>query len=134
MDYTYFMLPLSILKDAEKGSDGSGSFIIHGQAKIYRMHLVGSIAAIEINAETKGGYLILDDTFSTVLVHFQSSLFRNIDRFKKGDLVEVIGDIDTYNETVTVSMTNIKKINLDRYCFNKIESIKNLIVLDKDGI
>jgi RPA family protein len=120
------MLPVNVIKDAEKGSDSSGSYVIYKSAKIYRMHIVGSIAVIEINSETKGGYLILDDTFSSILVHFQSSMFKDIDTFRKGDLVEVIGDIDTYNDTVTLSMSNIKKINLSRYCLNKIESIKNM--------
>ena len=129
MDYTYFMLPLTIVKEGERGSDGSGSFISFRSVKVYRMHLVGSIAAIEINQETKGGYIILDDTFSTILVHFQSNMFRDIDEFRKGDLVEVFGDVDTYNETVTLSLGNIKKIGLDRYCFNKIESIKNMQLL-----
>ncbi|EFD92702.1 MAG: nucleic acid binding OB-fold tRNA/helicase-type [Candidatus Parvarchaeum acidophilus ARMAN-5] len=134
MDYTYFMLPLSILNNAEKNNDSGGSFIVYKSNNIYRMHLVGSIAAIEINPETKGGYLILDDTFSTILVHFQSSMFRDIETFKKGDLIEILGNIDIYNDTITLSMTNIKKITLSRYCFNKIESIKNLISLNKDGI
>ena len=129
MDYTYFMLPLTILKESEKGSYSSGSFASFKSVKIYRMHLVGSIAAIEINSETKGGYLILDDSFSTILVHFQSNLFRGIDQFKKGELVEILGDIDTYNDTITLSMSNIKKIDLSRYCFNKIESIKNMRLL-----
>ena len=125
MDYTYFMLTLDFLKDGEKGNDSSGSFIKYKSTSIYRVHLVGSIAAIEINPETKGGYLILDDTFSTILVHFQSNLFNDIDKFRKGDLIEVLGDIDAYNETITIAMTNIKKITLSRYCFNKLESIKN---------
>jgi RPA family protein len=120
------MLPVNVIKDVEKGNDSSGSYVVYKSAKIYRMHLVGSIAVIEINPETKGGYLILDDTFSSILVHFQSSMFKDIDTFRKGDLVEVIGDIDTYNDTVTLSMSNIKKINLSRYCLNKIESIKNM--------
>ena len=111
MDYTYFMLPLSFLKESERNKDGESSFLIYKSTKIYRLHLVGSIAAIEINPETKGGYLILDDTFSTILVHFQSSMFRNIEEFKKGDLIEVLGDIDAYNETITLAMTNIKKVS-----------------------
>ena len=126
MDYTYFMLPLTAIKEGEKGSDSSGSFIAFKSVRMYRMHLIGSIAAIEINQETKGGYLILDDTFSSILIHFQSNMFRDIDKFKKGDLVEVLGDIDTYNDTVTLSLSNIKLIDLSRYSFNKIESIKNM--------
>ncbi len=126
MDYTYFMLPLSVLKEGNMNKDPNGGFVSFKSIDIYKMHVVGSIAAIEINQETKGGYLIIDDTFSSVLVHFQSTMFNNIDEFKKGDLVEILGDIDIYNDTITLSLRNIIKIGLSRYSFNKIESIKNM--------
>ncbi len=131
MEYTFFMVPLSAIKDKKYGSDQDGSFVETLNRKIYRVHIVGSIAAIEINGESGSGYMIIDDTFSSVLVHFQSNMFRNVENLQKGDFVEVLGDIDTYNDSVTVSLQNIKKINLSRYVFNKLESIKNMQALNK---
>lgn len=125
------MVPLSAIKDKKYGSDQDGSFVETLNRKIYRVHIVGSIAAIEINGESGSGYMIIDDTFSSVLVHFQSNMFRNVENLQKGDFVEVLGDIDTYNDSVTVSLQNIKKINLSRYVFNKLESIKNMQALNK---
>ncbi|MCL4399296.1 hypothetical protein M1293_02200 [Candidatus Parvarchaeota archaeon] len=126
MDYTFYMLPLSIIQKAERGSDENGTFLLFNERKIYRLHLVGSIAAIEINHETGSGYLILDDTFYTILVHFQQPIFKYVEDMKKGDLVEMLGSIDIYNDSVTMSLTVIKSITLERYCFNKLESLRIL--------
>ncbi len=131
MNYTYFMLPLSVLEKADRGSDESGNFIVINDNKIYRLHLIGSIAAMELNEESGSGYLILDDTFSTVLVHFQRPLFSLFKDIIKGSTVEVLGTIDVYNESTTLELNNIKKVSLERYSYNKIESIKNAKVISK---
>ncbi len=131
MDYTFYMLPLSVFKDAVYGSDDEGSFVELFGRKMRRFHIVGSIAAMEMNSESGSGYIIVDDTFSSVLVHFQSSMFRTVENLQKGDLVEVLGDVDTYNESITLSMQNIRGIDLSRYSFNKLESIKNLQAISK---
>ncbi len=129
MDYTFFMLPLSIISDSQKGSDQEGAFLEYKGKKIYRLHLVGSIAALEINEESGSGYVILDDTFSTILVHFQRAMFRSMGELEKGNMVEVLGTIELYNDSVTLSLNNIKRVNMDRYMYNKIQSIKNAISL-----
>lgn len=129
MDYTFFMIPLSILSESQKGSDQDGAFIEYNKKKIYRMHIVGSIAAIELNEESGSGYMIIDDTFSTVLVHFQRPMFRLLEKVEKGDLVEVLGTVELYNDSVTLSLSNLKKIALERYMYNKLQSIKNATIL-----
>ena len=126
MDYTFFMLPLSIMEKSEKGSDAGGNFIRYNGTTIYRMHLVGSVAAMDINEESESGYLILDDTFSSVLVHFQRSFFSLFKNINRGDFVEVLGTLNFYNDSTTLQLNNIKKIDMKRYMYNKIESIKNL--------
>ncbi len=126
MNYTYFMLPLSILKGTERGVDEEGNFILAKDKKVYRLHVVGSVAALELNEESGSGYVVIDDTFSTVLAHFQKPLFNLFNDIVRGSLVEAIGSIDVYNESTTLYLNNIKKISLDRYCYNKLESIKNL--------
>ena len=131
MDYTFFMLPLSIMEKAEKGSDGGGGFVRYNGTPIYRLHLVGSVAAMEINEESESGYLLLDDTFSSILVHFQRSFFGLLKNMKRGDFVEVLGTLNFYNDSTTLQLNNIKKIGLKRYMYNKIESIKNLKEIEK---
>ncbi len=131
MNYTFFMLPLSIMGSADRGSDESGNFVTLKGTKIYRLHLIGTIAALELNEESGSGYIILDDTFSTMLVHFQKPLFNLFKEIQKGSLVEVLGTIDVYNESTTLELNNIKKVDMVRYTYNKIESIKNLKELSK---
>jgi RPA family protein len=125
MDYTFFMLPLSIMEKAERGSDENGNFLKFNNIKVYRLHLVGTVAALEVNEESGSGYLILDDTFSTILVHFQKQFFNQLSNIERGDIVEVLGTIDVYNESTTLSLNNIRRVDLERYSYNKIESIKN---------
>ncbi len=125
------MLPLSIMGNAERGSDESGNFVMLNGVKIYRLHLVGTVAALELNEESGSGYIILDDTFSTMLVHFQKPLFNLFKEIQKGSLVEVLGTIDVYNESATLELNNIKKVDMVRYTYNKLESIKNLKELSK---
>lgn len=131
MDYTFFLLPLSTVEKGERGSDADGNFISINEKRIYRLHLVGSIAAMELNEESGSGYLILDDTFSTILVHFQKPLFNLFKEVSKGDTVEVLGTIDVYNESTTLGLNNIRKVSLERYSYNKIESIKNAEAISK---
>ena len=131
MDYTFFMLPLSVIADSQKGSDQDGAFLEYAGRKLYRLHLVGSIAALELNEESGSGYMILDDTFSTMLVHFQRGMFRLLNEIEKGNIVEVLGTIELYNDSVTLSLNNVKKISLERYMYNKIQSIKNAMSLKK---
>jgi RPA family protein len=131
MNYTFFMLPLTILEKGERGSDENGNFINFNGNKIYRLHLVGSVAALELNEESGSGYIILDDTFSTILVHFQKPFFGLFKEITKGSTVELLGTIDVYNESTTLELNNIRKVSLERYSYNKIESIKNANVLSK---
>ena len=97
-----------------RGSDQDGAFLLFAGHKIYRLHLVGSVAALEINEESGSGYFILDDTFSTVLVHFQSDMFGIMRDVNKGELVEVLGSLDMYNDSVTLALGNIKKVDAGR--------------------
>ena len=99
MNYTFFMLPLSITEKAERGSDENGNFVMLNGTRIYRMHLVGTVVALELNEESGSGYIILDDTFSSMLVHFQRPLFGLFKEIQRGCLVEVLGTIDVYNES-----------------------------------
>lgn len=131
MNYTFFMIPLSVIEKTERGSDESGNFITINGVKIYRLHLIGTIAAMEINEESGSGYIILDDTFSTILVHFQRPLFNLFKDLSKGNMVEVLGSIDVYNESTTLELNNIRRVTLERYAYNKLESIKNAAELSK---
>ncbi|MCL5009849.1 MAG: hypothetical protein M1433_02645 [Candidatus Parvarchaeota archaeon] len=131
MDYTFFMLPLKVIENTERGSDEEGNFILYGGRKIYRLHLIGTIAAIEVNEESGSGYFVLDDTFSTILVHFQTPLFNMFTDISRGSSVEVLGTIDIFNDSLTLRLGNIKKVTLERYSYNKIQSIKNMMELSK---
>ncbi|MCL5101597.1 MAG: hypothetical protein M1348_03235 [Candidatus Parvarchaeota archaeon] len=125
------MLPLSIVDKAEHASDGDGNFVNFKGTKIYRLRVIGTIAAMEINEESGSGYIILDDTFSTILVHFQRPMFGLFKEVNKGTIVEVLGTIDVYNESTTLELNNIKKTSLERYAYNQLESIKNEAELSK---
>ena len=111
------------------GSDSDGSFLNLNGTKIYRLHLVGTIVALELNQESQSGYLLIDDTFSTILVHFKQISFNYFDSIKRWDMVEVLGTLDINDKSVTLLLNNIKKIKLDRYVYNKLQSIKNLNTL-----
>lgn len=125
MNYTYFLLPLSILEFSIPGYDSDGNFLDLNGMKIYRLHLVGTIVALELNQESQSGYLLLDDTFSTILVHFGQGAFNYFDSIKRWDMVEVLGSVDINDKSVTLLLNNIKKIKLDRYMYNKLQSIRN---------
>jgi hypothetical protein len=131
MDYTFFMLPLSIIDGLKPVSDGQNNFIQYNGVDIYRLHVVGSVVFMETNYQEGSGYFILDDTFSTILVHFEGSVSRSVSDIKRWDLVEVLGTIDVNGEKVTLALNNIVKIDLSRYSFNKVQSIKNLKELSK---
>ncbi|MCL4406733.1 MAG: hypothetical protein M1573_00950 [Candidatus Parvarchaeota archaeon] len=126
MDFTFFMVPLSVINDGQRISDSEGSCIEIAGKKMYRLHVIGSVYTMDFKEETGSGYLVLDDTFSSILVHFEKQSFRMVERINKGDFVEVLGSIDIYNENVTLSLNNIISIGLDRYCYNKVQSILNL--------
>jgi RPA family protein len=129
MNYAFFLLPLSVVSKSNKGLDENGSFIEFEGNRIYRLHVVGSVVTVDINEDGRSGYAIIDDTSSSILAHFQSTLIKEIEKLARGDLVEVVGYIDIYNESVTLSMVNIKGISVERYAHNKIESIKNMKAL-----
>ncbi|MGC8516793.1 MAG: hypothetical protein ACP5MT_02775 [Candidatus Acidifodinimicrobium sp.] len=131
MDYTFFMLPLSVVDNSKPESDGQNNFIQYNGVSIYRLHVVGSVVFMETNYQDGSGYFILDDTFSTILVHFEGSISRSVSEIKRWDLVEVLGTIDTNGEKITLALNTIVKIGLSRYSFNKIQSIKNMMELSK---
>ncbi len=131
MDYTFFMLPLKSLENTERGSGEDGNFVSYGGRKIYRLHLIGTVAALEMNEENGSGYFVLDDTFSTILVHFQRRFFGLFSGIVRGSTVEILGTIDIFKDSLTLSLNNIKKVSLERYSYNKLESIKNMIELSK---
>jgi RPA family protein len=131
MDYTFFMLPLKVLENAESGSGDDGNFITYSGKKIYRLHIIGTIAALETNEESGSGYFVIDDTFSTILVHFQRPFFHLFSDITRGNMVEVLGTIDLFKDSLTLGLNNIKKVSLSRYSYNKLESIKNMIELSK---
>ncbi len=131
MDYTFFMLPLSVVDNSKPESDGQNNFIRYNGISIYRLHVVGSVVFMETNYQDGSGYFILDDTFSTILVHFEGSISRSVSEIKRWDLVEVLGTIDTNGEKITLALNTIVKIGLSRYSFNKIQSIKNMRELSK---
>ncbi|MDP8012967.1 MAG: hypothetical protein RAK22_02600 [Nanoarchaeota archaeon] len=126
MNFTFFLLPLSVIKSASPGSDSDGSYLLLNGIKIYRLHLVGTIINLDLDEDKGSGYLIVDDTFSSVLVHFQRPLFKYFENIGKGDMVEVLGTVENNDNGVVLSLNNIKKINLERYMYNKLECIKNL--------
>lgn len=126
MDYTFFMLPLSIADGFKPGADHQMNIIQYNGVDIYRLHLVGAVVLMEVNYSENSGYLVLDDTFSTILVHFEGGITRSLSGIRRWDLVEVLGTIDTNNEKATLALSSIVKIGLSRYVFNKIQSIKNL--------
>ncbi len=128
------MLPLSVINESEIGTEDNVSYILYKGRKISRLHLVGSIASIELNQDINSGYIILDDTFSTILMHFQSQLFNTVKDFQKGNLIEAMGSIEVFNQSITINLMNIKKISLSRYAYNKIESIKNMIYISNNGL
>lgn len=130
MDFTFFLLPLSVIQDSKKAADDDGNFLELGGSKIYRLHIIGSVYTMETNEETGSGYLVVDDTFSSILVHFQKQSFQSIENVNKGDFIEVLGTIDVYNDSITLSLNNLAPISLSRYCYNKIQSIVNLGVIN----
>lgn len=131
MDYTFFMLPLSVIEGYKPGADSQANLINYNGIDIYRLHLTGAVVLMEVNYSDNSGYFILDDTFSTILVHFEGGMFRNLSEIRRWDLVEVLGTVDVNGEKVTLTLNNIIKIGLSRYVFNQIQSIKNLKELSK---
>lgn len=97
----------------------SGEYIEEGKKKLVKLKEKGTVSKVRILgtivdkyvADDKNyGHLVLGDSTDTIRLKFFSENISTLENFEEGDLVDVIGFVDSYQDEVYVNPDIINKL------------------------
>lgn len=110
-DYKRFVAKKLKAEDLIKGEfkEEDNSLII-GDEEVKRTRLMATVIRKFISDDGKYGFLVLDDSTDTVRSKAFREDVRRIKRINKGDIVDLIGRVDKYEDEVYIRPEIVRKV------------------------
>ncbi len=102
--------------------------------KINEIRAFGTVMDKFVTEDGKYSFIILDDGAETIRLKTWRDDVRRMDGIEKGDIVDVIGKLNYYNEEIYISPKIIKKISYNFWLLRHLEIIENLQTLPQEEI
>ncbi|HEC95452.1 MAG TPA: hypothetical protein ENI50_00325 [Euryarchaeota archaeon] len=102
--------------------------------KVNEIRAFGTVMDKFVTEDGKYSYIILDDGTETIRLKTWRDDVRRMDGIEKGDIVDIIGKLNYYNEEIYISPKIIKKISYNFWLLRHLEIIENLKTLPKEKI
>ncbi len=102
--------------------------------KINEIRAFGTVMDKFVTEDGKYSYIILDDGTETMRLKTWRDDVRRMDGIEKGDIVDIIGKLNYYNEEIYIFPKIIKKISYNFWLLRHLEIIENLKTLPREKI
>jgi len=102
--------------------------------KVNEIRAFGTVMDKFVTEDGKYSYIILDDGTETIRLKTWRDDVRRMDGIEKGDIVDIIGKLNYYNEEIYISPKIIKKISYNFWLLRHLEIIENLKTLPREKI
>ena len=102
--------------------------------KVNEIRAFGTVMDKFVTEDGKYSFIILDDGTETMRLKTWRDDVRRMDGIEKGDIVDVIGKLNYYNEEIYISPKIIKKISYNFWLLRHLEIIENLKTLPQEEI
>ena len=102
--------------------------------KVNEIRAFGTVMDKFVTEDGKYSYIILDDGTETIRLKTWRDDVRRMEGIEKGDIVDIIGKLNYYNEEIYISPKIIKKISYNFWLLRHLEIIENLKTLPKEKI
>ena len=102
--------------------------------KVNEIRAFGTVMDKFVTEDGKYSYIILDDGTETIRLKTWRDDVRRMDGIEKGDIVDIIGKLNYYNEEIYIFPKIIKKISYNFWLLRHLEIIENLKTLPKEKI
>ena len=112
--------------------DGENQNVKTVFGKINEIRAFGTVMDKFVTEDGKYSYIILDDGTETIRLKTWRDDVRRMEGIEKGDIVDVIGKLNYYNEEIYISPKIIKKIPYNFWLLRHLEIIENLKNLPKE--
>lgn len=111
-DYKRFVAKKLKAEDLPKGKfkEEDNSLIIGNNKEVKRIRLMATVIRKFISDDEKYGFLVLDDSTDTVRSKAFREDVRRIKRINKGDIVDLIGRVDKYEDEVYIRPEIVRKV------------------------
>jgi len=102
--------------------------------KINEIRAFGTVMDKFVTEDGKYSFIILDDGTETIRLKTWRDDVRRMDGIEKGDIVDIIGKLNYYNEEIYIFPKIIKKISYNFWLLRHLEIIENLKTLPREKI
>ncbi|MCK4637696.1 MAG: hypothetical protein KAT49_07440 [Methanomicrobia archaeon] len=102
--------------------------------KTNEIRAFGTVMDKFVTEDGKYSFIILDDGTETMRLKTWRDDVRRMDGIEKGDIIDVIGKLNYYNEEIYISPKIIKKISYNFWLLRHLEIIENLKTLPQEEI